>query len=127
MARRGDLPTSLQHVHPRYGVPDRAVLLIGAVATVVAATGSLRAVASAASFTILIYYGIANVAALRMPREQKLYSDVVPLVGLISCGVLAMSLALPVIATGSGVLIVGFAIRQLVRRAGGAAREEERR
>jgi APA family basic amino acid/polyamine antiporter len=124
MARRADLPTTLQHVHPRYEVPDRAVLLIGAVAAVVAATGSLRAVASAASFTILIYYGIANVAALRMPREQKLYSDVVPLVGLISCIVLAMSLALPVIVTGSGVLVVGFVIRLLVRRAGGVGEAE---
>jgi basic amino acid/polyamine antiporter, APA family len=124
MSRRGDLPAALQHVHPRYEVPDRAVLLIGGVAAVVAATGSLRAVASAASFTILIYYGIANVAALRMPREGKLYSDVVPAVGLIGCVVLAMSLALPVIVTGSGVLIAGFAIRQLVRRVSGAGHAE---
>jgi APA family basic amino acid/polyamine antiporter len=117
MARRGDLPKALEHVHPRHQVPDRAVLLVGAIAAVVAATGSLRVVASAASFTILIYYGIANAAALRMPREGKLYSDAVPIVGLISCAGLAMSLALPVVGAGASVLIAGFAIRQLVRRA----------
>jgi basic amino acid/polyamine antiporter, APA family len=71
MARRGDLPQFLAAVHPRWAVPHRAVLVIGAIAAVVAATGTLRGVASAASFTILVYYGIANVAALRMPQTAK--------------------------------------------------------
>ena len=115
MARRGDLPATLEHVHPKYEVPDRAVLLVGAIAAVVAATGSLRAVASAASFTILIYYAIANLAALRMPPQGKLYHDAVPLVGLVSCAVLAVSLALPVVVIGTGVLLVGFVVRELVR------------
>lgn len=117
MARRGDLPAWLEHVHPRHGVPDRAVLAIGAVAAVIAATGTLRGVASAASFTILVYYGIANVAALRMPREAKLYPDAVPLVGVVSCAVLAASLALPVVLTGAAVLAAGFALRWALRRA----------
>ncbi|MDQ3556787.1 MAG: amino acid permease, partial [Gemmatimonadota bacterium] len=77
MARRGDLPPFLERIHPRYGVPGRAVLLIGAIAAVVAATGTLRGVASAASFAILIYYGIANLAALRMHRDAKLFHDAV--------------------------------------------------
>jgi APA family basic amino acid/polyamine antiporter len=121
MARRNDLPATLGHVHPRYQVPDHAVLIIGAIAAVVAATGTLRAVASTASFTILIYYGIANVAALRMPANRKLYSNAVPLVGLVSCTVLAASLAWPVVSTGIGVLLVGFIVRALVRRSVGGA------
>jgi hypothetical protein len=47
------------------------VLVIGAVAAVVAATGTLRGVASAAAFTILLYYAIANLAAMRMPRRRS--------------------------------------------------------
>jgi APA family basic amino acid/polyamine antiporter len=78
MARRGDLPAPLAEVHPRYGVPRRAVLVIGTVAAVVAAVGTLRSVASAASFTILVYYGVANAAALRMPSGAKLYPNFVP-------------------------------------------------
>lgn len=115
MARRGDLPAFLGHVHARYEVPDRAVLLIGAVAALVAATGTLKGVASAASFTILVYYGIANLAALRMPKEGKLYGDAVPIVGLIGCAVLAVSLAPAVILAGLGVLAVGFVVRAIVR------------
>lgn len=116
MARRGDLPSVLGHVHPRYGVPARAVLLIGAITAAVAATGTLRGVASAASFTILVYYGIANLAALRMPGQLRLYPHAVPLTGLVTCTVLALSLALPVVLTGIAVLAAGFALRWLLHR-----------
>jgi len=115
MARRGDLPAFLGHVHPRYEVPDRAVLLVGAVAAVVAATGTLAGVASAASFTILVYYGIANLAALRMPPAGKLYPDAVPAVGLAGCAVLAASLAPAVVVTGLVVLAAGLVVRAAVR------------
>jgi APA family basic amino acid/polyamine antiporter len=114
MARRGDLPAFLSHVHPRHEVPDYAVLLVGAVAALVAATGTLRGVASAASFTILVYYGIANLAALRMPVEGKLYPDMVPLVGLVACVVLAVSLSPAVVLTGIAVLAAGFVVRLTV-------------
>ena len=115
MARRGDLPAIFAHVHPRYGVPNRATLVIGAIAAVVAATGTLRGVAAAASFAILIYYGIANLAALRMPSEQRLYPQLVPAVGLTACVLLALSLSRVVIGTGLVVLAVGAALRVLLR------------
>lgn len=116
MARRGDLPSFFAHVHPRHGVPGRAVLAIGAVAAVVAATGTLAGVASAAAFAILIYYGIANLAALRMPPSAKLYSNAIPIVGVTACAVLALSLAPPVILRGLAVLAVGLLIRAVTRR-----------
>jgi basic amino acid/polyamine antiporter, APA family len=116
MARRGDLPRFLQAVHPRHGVPHRAVLAIGASAAIVAATGTLRGVASAASFTILIYYGIANLAAFRMPAAAKLYSDVVPIVGFASCALLAVSLTPSVMLAGLAILGVGLIGRFVLRR-----------
>jgi APA family basic amino acid/polyamine antiporter len=92
------------------------VLLVGLIAAVVAGTGTLRGVASAASFTILVYYGIANLAALRMPRAAKLYGNAVPIVGLVSCTVLALSLTLPVVLAGVGVLAAGFVTRAALTR-----------
>jgi APA family basic amino acid/polyamine antiporter len=76
-------------------------------------------VASAASFTILIYYGIANLAALRMPRAAKLYHDAVPVIGLGSCAILALSLTPSVILVGLSLLAVGFAFRMVLRRMNG--------
>jgi len=115
MARRGDLPRSLEAVHPRHGVPGRAVLAVGAAAAVVAATGTLAGVAATASFTILLYYGIANLAALRMPRDAKLFSDAVPAFGLAACALLALSIEPRIILTGLALLAVGFLLRWLVR------------
>jgi basic amino acid/polyamine antiporter, APA family len=115
MARRGDLPPSLALVNGRTGVPERAVLAVGGIAAVVAATGTLAGVAAAASFTILIYYWIANLAALRMPRRAKLFPDAVPIVGLVACTVLAISLRPGTMLTGLVVLAVGFAVREGVR------------
>lgn len=117
MARRGDLPAWLQRVHPRYGVPHRAVLVIGAIAAIVAGFGTLASVAAAAAFTILIYYGIANLAALRMPREARLYPNVVPLAGLVACAVLALSLSVDTLVVGMALLVVGLLGRLLARRA----------
>jgi len=116
MARRRDLPGSLSHVRAGTGVPDRAVVLVGAIAAVVAATGTLAGVAAAASFTILLYYGIANAAALRMPAERKLFPDAVPIAGLAACILLALSLPLSTILLGIGVLATGFIVRAAVHR-----------
>lgn len=111
MARRGDLPPALGHVHSVHGVPGSAVLVIGGITAVVAATGTLRGAASAASFTILVYYGIANVCALRMPRAARLYPDAVPWFGLVACVVLAAALSRAAITAGALVLAVGVAWR----------------
>lgn len=115
MARNGDLPAVAAAVHPRFAVPHRAVLIIGATIAVVTLTGSLVGVASAAAFAILIYYGIANVAALRMPVGRKIFSDAVPAVGLVGCVVLAASLDTSVLMTGTVILALGVGARWLLR------------
>ena len=114
MARRGDLPAGLAHVHPGSATPVRAVLLVGAVAGALALWGSLGGIAAAASFAILVYYGIANLAALRMPREAKRFPDFVPATGLAACAALALSLSPSTLAAGVATLAAGFAVRAAV-------------
>ena len=129
MARRGDLPALLNHVHPKHGVPGRAVLVIGAIAAIVAATGTLRTVASGAAFAILIYYGITNLAAMRMavghwplavgttePAPHLWLPRIVPIIGLFACIVLALSLSPRVILAGTGVLAAGVVWRLVASR-----------
>lgn len=126
MARRGDLPRPLQHIHPRTGVPGRAILLVGGVAASIAATGSLESVAAIAAFTILIYYGIANLAALKMPEDAKRYPDMIPLAGLVGCVVLAGSLDIQTVAAGAGTLTAGFIVREFLHRSRQTAPSGER-
>jgi len=114
MARRADLPPALAAVHPRFGTPHRAVLAVGAAAAIVAAFGTLQAVAAAASFAILVYYGIANLSALRLPPEDRLYPSLVPMAGAIVCAVLALSLSPRTIVGGIILLAVGVGVRLLM-------------
>ena len=115
MARRDDLPRWLATVHAQHATPGRAILAVGAIAALVAGLGTLRDVAASAAFAILIYYGIANVAALRMPAAAKLYPDLVPAIGLVSCATLALALPPATIGTGVLVLAAGFGARTLLR------------
>src|SRR5690606_12549909 len=89
MARRRDLPRALDHIHPRYGVPGRSVALTGLIVAVIALVGRLDLIAAGASFTILVYYAITNLAALRMNARDKRYPDAVPALGLALCLLLA--------------------------------------
>ncbi|MBE0594519.1 MAG: amino acid permease, partial [Gemmatimonadales bacterium] len=66
-------------------------------------------------FTILVYYSIANLAALRMSRGAKLVPDAVPLFGLLACVTLAMALSATTIVTGITVLLAGFVFRGTLR------------
>ena len=116
MARKRDLPHTLEHIHPAYAVPNRAIVLAGAIIVVVALLGTLKSIVAAASFTILVYYTITNLAALRMPTEKKLYPNWIPALGLASCVVLAASQRPITITTGLLLLAVGFGLRMVVRR-----------
>ena len=116
MSRRHDMPAFLGHVDPKNGVPDRAILLTGGIILVLAVFGTLEWIAASATFTILLYYTITNVAALRLERGAKLYSDWIPWCGLISCLVLAFSLQPRTILLGLMLVVVGFALRALFRR-----------
>ncbi|HEV7589586.1 MAG TPA: APC family permease [Longimicrobium sp.] len=119
MARGGDLPGWLAKVDAVSSSPRRAVVLVGVAAAGAAAFGTLRAVAPAASFAILLYYAVANLAALRMPRAAKLYPDAVPAVGLVGCLVLAASLSWRTAAVGMAVLAAGFVVRAAARALAG--------
>lgn len=115
MARRRDLPSALGHINPNRSVPDHGILLTGSVITLLAVFGTLEFVVSAAAFTILIYYGIANICALKLQKDEKLYPKWVAVLGLVFCVVMALSLPAPTIVSGLGVLALGFVLRALFR------------
>jgi APA family basic amino acid/polyamine antiporter len=117
MARRGDLPRLLAHVHPRYGVPDYGLALGGLVVSAVAALGGLHAVVAAAAFTILLYYSITNLAALRLPRQDKLVPRWIAFLGLLGCLALTISLRWETILVGVGLSVGGLVLRWLFQPA----------
>jgi APA family basic amino acid/polyamine antiporter len=116
MSRRQDLPRSLGHVHAQHGTPDRAVLLTGAILVAVTILGRLEFIVAGAAFTILLYYAVTNLAALRLPPADRLVPRWIAAAGLASCIVLAFSLRPAVIASGLGLLVAGLVTKGLRQR-----------
>lgn len=117
MGRRKDLPPFFEKVHGRYKVPHLGIIFTGLLILLLTLTGSFEFIVRAASFTILLYYSITNIAALRQPRTEQRYGRVIPILGLIGCLAMSVSLPLNVILTGVWLLLAGFLLRLLFHRA----------
>ena len=109
MARDRHLPRALAAVHPRFGSPHRAELVVGLVVAVVAALVDVRGAIGFSSFAVLLYYAIANASALTLGAK------VIPVVGLAGCLLLAVPAPAHLGARGVGVVLLG-ALAYGVRR-----------
>lgn len=117
MARDHELPHHLAAIHPRYQVPHRAEVAIGAVALTLVLVFDLRAAIGFSSFAVLVYYAIANSAALTLPRTRS--STTLAVVGLGGCLILCAALPLTSVLVGTVVLLIGLlgrAVRARLRR-----------
>lgn len=85
MGRRGDLPAVFSRLSTRHATPAAAVLAIGVIILGLVIVGSIKVAWSFSAFTVLIYYAITNLAAIRMPRAQRLYHPAIAWVGLAGC------------------------------------------
>ncbi|MEQ9435298.1 APC family permease [Hyphomonas sp.] len=107
MGREGDLPARLGQLD-RTGQPLPATLCVGAVVALIAALGGLELVWSFSAFTVLLYYAVTNLAALRLSRAERLYPPIVPALGLLGC--LGLAIWLPPVVTGLGLAILGLSL-----------------
>ncbi len=93
MARRRDLPGALATVDARRSSPRTAVIAVGVVIAGLALIGNVRLTWSLSAFTVLVYYAVTNLAALRLAPSQRRYPRAVAGAGLITCVTLAVWLA----------------------------------
>ncbi|MER7453562.1 APC family permease [Nocardia beijingensis] len=110
MARDRYLPGALAAVHPRFGVPHRAELVVGGIVAVVAALFDVRAAIGFSSFTVLFYYLIANISAATLTAEENRPPRWIPVVGAVGCVVVAFALPLGSVLAGLGALALGAAL-----------------
>ncbi|WP_197383499.1 APC family permease [Mycolicibacterium mengxianglii] len=113
MARDQHLPPVLATVHQPSGVPRYAEIAVGTVVAVLAATVDLRGAIGFSSFGVLVYYAIANCAALTLGRRM------IPVVGLAGCLLLALTLPRAAVLAGAVVLAAGaliYLVRSRTRR-----------
>ena len=116
MARDGHLPRALGAIHPRFHVPHRAELAVGAVVAVLAASVDLRQAIGFSSFAVLIYYLIANASAWTLPSSSPRLARMAPAAGVAGCLLLAFSLPVISVAAGATVLLAGGASWRVTSR-----------
>jgi basic amino acid/polyamine antiporter, APA family len=85
MARSQDLPPLFERIHPRFSTPHYAIVITGACMIAALLLADLALVVAVSTFAMLLYYLIANIAALRLPREHRKYPAWVPITGALSC------------------------------------------
>ncbi|WP_312859534.1 APC family permease [Pseudonocardia xinjiangensis] len=115
MAQRRELPSALASVCSR-GTPRWADLAGGAAAIVLAVlVGPVAAIALSAC-SVLVYYAVINLAALRLPRAQRRWPVWSSWLGLLLCLGLAVLLALQQVLVTAAALAVGWAICTILSR-----------
>ncbi len=120
MGRRGDLPAGLARLG-RAGAspaPQRAVLVTGCVIAAISLTGDVRLTWSVSAVTVLLYYGLTNLAAFRLPNSQRRFPRSQSVAGLVGCVSLSVFVASPSILIAAIWLLAGIGLRSLLRLRG---------
>lgn len=121
MGRRHDLPPALADVHAGRSVPVIAIVLTGSIILCMAIFGTLGFILRTATFTILLYYAITNIAALKQPAHEQQFGRWVPVLGMLGCAVMAAALSWQTVLYGLGLLLAGLLVRALMHRIFGPA------
>jgi APA family basic amino acid/polyamine antiporter len=100
MGRHGDMPSIMSNL-------SISVLFCGGLVATLAATGSVKTTWTFSAFTVLIYYAVTNLAALRLPGNERLYAKGWAWAGLFACLGLAFAIEWQVWSVGLAILSVG--------------------
>ena len=115
MGRRHDMPAAVARISPRTSSPVVAVIAVGCIVAGLSLLGDVKTTWSFSAFTVLIYYAITNLAALRLPPEHRRYPRFVAVCGLAGCLALAFFVPPTVWAMGLGILAAGLVWHRVAR------------
>ncbi len=107
MARRGDMPSTLAQIDKNTASPKRSVITMGIIISALILIGNVKTTWSFSAFTVLIYYAITNLAAIRMPAHNRIYSPIFAYFGLFGCLGLAFWIDPIVWISGTALIIIG--------------------
>jgi APA family basic amino acid/polyamine antiporter len=116
MGRQGDMPPLFARLSRDGTAPAAAVVAVGILIAGLASFGSVETTWAFSAFTVLVYYAITNLAALRLPARDRLYPRWIAATGLAACLFLAFRVPVPIWAAGVGLLGAGLLWKRLATR-----------
>ena len=110
MGRRRDLPEQLSVLDEAGNSAPTATWVTFLLMSLIVMVGSIQLTWAFSAFTVLIYYGLTNLAALRVPQKDRVIPKFVSVIGLLTCIGLAAFIPLNVVISGSitAAVLVGF-------------------
>lgn len=122
MARERDLPRGLGRQRPAASTPVVAELAAGAIALGLVLTTDLRGAVAFSSVGVLLYYLVANLAALTQRPPHRRFPRAVSVVGVLGCLTLVAALPASALVAALLVLAAGLAARAVTRWRAASAR-----
>ena len=116
MGRRGDLPKATARISESTSVPAVATVGVAVLIAVCVCVGDVKLTWSFSAFTVLVYYAITNLCAIRMKPGERLYPIWPAYLGLAACLTLAFFVDWEIWLTGLGLIIFGLAWRACFNR-----------
>lgn len=107
MGRRLDMPAITATINQSNSTPTVAVIVMGAVIIALVLVGNVKTTWSFSAFTVLIYYSITNLSALRLSDSERLYPKWLAWIGLGACLFLAFWVEAQIWLIGLGLLGLG--------------------
>ncbi|MET4157378.1 APC family permease [Agromyces sp. PvR057] len=111
MARDRELPAPLAAVHPSAQVPYVAEIVVAAIVVALVLVVDLRGAIGFSSFGVLVYYLVANAAALTQPASERRVPRWLSAAGAVGCLVLVVTLPIEAVLGGLVVFAVGVGAR----------------
>ncbi len=116
MGRRGDLPKATARISESTSVPAVATVGVAVLIAGGVCVGDVKLTWSFSAFTVLVYYAITNLCAIRMKPGERLYPIWPAYLGLAACLTLAFFVDWEIWLTGLGLIIFGLAWRACFNR-----------
>jgi basic amino acid/polyamine antiporter, APA family len=107
MGRRHDAPQLLARLNRDRTTPSVAVIVVGAAIAFLVLLANVKTTWSFSAFSVLIYYAITNLAALRLSDRDRLYPKWIAIAGLLSCLFLAFWVESAIWQIGLALIVAG--------------------
>lgn len=119
MGRRGDMPEATARIDPSGSTPYVAVVIIGVAIAGLVLIGNVKTTWSFSAFSVLIYYAITNLSALRLSDEERLFPKWLAWGGLAACLFLAFWVEIQIWLVGLALIAAGLVWHAIARNLSG--------
>ena len=106
MGRNRDFPYFLSRLS-NGNSPYVSIIVSGVIICLMLLVGDIKLTWSFSAFSVLIYYGITNLSALKLSKKEMFFPKWISLIGLIFCLTLAFYIEKEIIYRGLIILGVG--------------------